>query len=122
MVLKRSLGRKETFPVFRVETCDSVCTGYEGGGKSNMVASSWRNQEGILPQKRKGIGLPYQHLQTFPWLVKGLQAIKVGVLVKDQLKSHVCADTGLTHLFSIGSFLILQLLYQTRELPPSFLT
>ena len=121
MVLKRPLGGKETFPVFRVETCHSVCTGYDGGGKPKVVTLSWSEQEGVLTQERKGVGLPYQHLQPLAWLVKGLQAVKVGVLVEDKLKSHVCPDTGLSHLFSFSS-LLLQLLHQARELPPSFLT
>ena len=121
MVLKRPLRGKETFPVFRVETCHSVCTGYDRGGKSKVVTLSWSEQEGVLTQERKGFGLPYQHLQPLAWLVKGLQAVKVGVLVEDELKSHVCADTGLAHLFSISP-LLLQLLHQARELPPSLLT
>ena len=104
MVLKRPLGGKETFPVFRVETCHSVCTGHDGGGKSKLVTLTRGKQEGVLTQERKGAGLPYQHLQPLAWLMKGLQAVKVGVLVEDELKSHVCADTGLLHFFSFSSW------------------
>ena len=107
MVLKRPLGGKETFPVFRVETCHSVCTGYDGGGKSKVVALSWSKQEGILTQERKGFGLPYQHLQPLAWLVEGLQAIEVGVLVEDKLKPHVCPNTGLLHLLFFINYLLL---------------
>ena len=97
--MKRPLGGKETFPVFRVETCHSVCTGDDSGGKSKVVTLSWSEQKGVLTQQRKGVGLPYQHLQPLPWLMEGLQAVEVGVLVEDKLKSHVCANTGPLHLF-----------------------
>ena len=99
MVLKRALRWKETSSVGRMETGHGVCTGYHSGTKSNVVALSRSKQEGILTQERKGFGLPYQHLQPLAWLVEGLQAVEVGVLVEDKLKSHVCSNTGLLHHF-----------------------
>ena len=123
MVLKRAFRWKETSPVYRVETGHGVCTGYHSCTESNVVALSWSKQEGILAQERKGFGLPYQHLQPLAWLVEGLQAVEVGVLVEDELKSHVCANTRLVYpLFFIRSFLLLQLFHQARELSPSLLT
>ena len=120
-MLKRPLRGKETSPISGMETGHSVCAGQHSSIESKMVAPSWGEQEGILTQERKGVGLPYQHLQPLAWLVEGLQAVEVGVLVEDKLKSHVCADSGLSHLFSITS-LPLQVLHQARELPLSFLT
>ena len=122
VVLKRPLGGKETFPVHRVETCHSVCTGYDGGGKSKVVALSWSEQEGVLTQERKGFGLPYQQLQPLAWLVEGLQAVEVGVLVEDKLEAHVCPGIGLPCFLISIIFPMLQLLRQARELLCRFLT
>ena len=120
-MLKRPLRGKETSPISGMETGHSVCAGQHSSIESKMVAPSWGEQERILTQERKGVGLPYQHLQALAWLVEGLQAVEVGVLVEDKLESHVCADTGFSHPSSICSF-PLQLLHQARELPLSFLT
>ena len=81
-----------------METGHSVCTSNDSCGKPKMVALTRGEQERFLTQERKGVGLPYQHLQPLAWLVEGLQAVKVGVLVDDELESHVCPNPRLVHL------------------------
>ena len=120
-MLKRAFRWKETSSVGRMETGHGVSTSNDSCGKPKMVALARAKQKRFLTEERKGFGLPYQQLQPLAWLVEGLQAVEVGVLVEDKLKSHVCANARLLHLFFV-IYLLLQLLHQARELPPSLLT
>ena len=116
MVLKRALRWKETSSVGRMETGHGVSTSNDSCGKPKMVALARAKQKRFLTEERKGFGLPYQQLQPLAWLVEGLQAVEVGVLVEDKLETHVCPGIGLPCFLISILFPMLQLLHQAREL------